>query len=141
MTETIEVLFTGGKRVEAKIGNRMVKTDQPPQNGGGGTAPEPFQLFLVSIATCAGIYVLEFCQTRKISTHGMALTMECEFDKRKKVYQKLCINLKLPSGFPKEYERSIVRVMDLSSVKKHIDRPPEFEINAFPNEGELRSDS
>ena len=138
ITETIEVIFVGGKKVEAKIEDRIVETDQPIQNGGGGTAPEPFQLFLASIATCAGIYALEFCQMRKISTHGMALTMSCEFDKRRKVYQKLCINLRLPSGFPKEYERSIVRVMDLSSVKKHIANPPEFEISALPNEGEIK---
>jgi ribosomal protein S12 methylthiotransferase accessory factor len=131
MIETIDVLFTGGKRVEAKIENRTVKTDQPTKNGGGGTAPEPFQLFLASIATCAGIYALEFCHMRNIPTQGMALKMKCEFDKRRKVCQKLCINLRLPDGFPKEYERSIVRVMDLSSVKKHIAHPPEFEINAL----------
>ena len=134
MKETIEVLFTGGKKVEAKIDKMTVKTDQPIKNGGGGTAPEPFRLFLASIATCAGIYALEFCQTRKIPTRGMALTMNCEFDERRKVYQKLYIDLILPAGFPEEYEKSIVRVMDLSSVKKHIIHPPEFEIMAIHDE-------
>jgi ribosomal protein S12 methylthiotransferase accessory factor len=129
MNNKIEVSFKGGKKVEAKIENMIVMTDQPIKKGGEGTAPAPFQLFLASIATCAGIYALEFCLTRKMSTDGMALTMTCEFDEGRKVYQKLRIHLSLPNGFPKEYERSILRVMDLNSLKKHIVHSAEFEIS------------
>jgi len=134
VNETIEVFFPGGKKVAARIENMIVKTDQPIEMGGEGTAPEPFQLFLASIATCAGIYALEFCKTRRISTHDMSLKMVCEFDKHKKVYRKLVIDLMLPSGFPKEYERAIVRTIELSSVKKHIMHPPEFEIRTVCEE-------
>jgi len=128
MDKTIEVSFPGGKRVDGKIENMIIKTDQPVEEGGGGSAPEPFNLFLMSIATCAGIYALEFCQAREIETKDMALTMKCEFDPTGRVYQKLTIDLRLPAGFPDKYENAIVRTMDLCSVKKHIINPPEFEI-------------
>jgi len=128
MDKTIEVSFPGGKRVDGKIENMIIKTDQPVEEGGGGSAPEPFNLFLMSIATCAGIYALEFCQAREIETKDMALTMKCEFDSTGRVYQKLTIDLRLPAGFPDKYENAIVRTMDLCSVKKHILNPPEFEI-------------
>jgi len=128
MDKTIEVSFPGGKRVDGKIENMIIKTDQPVEEGGGGSAPEPFNLFLMSIATCAGIYALEFCQAREIETKDMALTMKCEFDSTGRVYQKLTIDLRLPAGFPDKYENAIVRTMDLCSVKKHIINPPEFEI-------------
>lgn len=128
MENTIEVNFPGGKRVDGKIENMIIKTDQPVKDGGGGTAPEPFNLFLVSIATCAGIYALEFCQAREIETEDMALTMNCEFDPSGRVYQKLSIDLRVPAGFPDKYKKAIVRTMDLCSVKKHIINPPEFEI-------------
>ena len=68
MDKTIEVSFPGGKRVDGKIENMIIKTDQPVEEGGGGSAPEPFNLFLMSIATCAGIYALDFCQAREIET-------------------------------------------------------------------------
>ncbi|MBW2050564.1 MAG: osmotically inducible protein OsmC, partial [Deltaproteobacteria bacterium] len=51
----VEVSFPGGKRVDAQIGGFTIKTDQSRDNGGDESAPEPFQLFLASIATCAGI--------------------------------------------------------------------------------------
>ncbi len=37
-------------------------TDQGVEHGGGGAAPEPFDLFLASLGTCAGLYALRFCQ-------------------------------------------------------------------------------
>ena len=128
MEKIIEVSFPGGKKVDGTIENMIIKTDQPIKDGGEGTAPEPFHLFLASIATCAGIYALDFCQTREIETKDMTLTMNCEFDPGGRVCQKLSIDLKVPTGFPKKYKKAIVKTMDLCTVKKHIVNPPEFEI-------------
>jgi ribosomal protein S12 methylthiotransferase accessory factor len=128
MDKTIEVNFPGGKRVDGKMENMIIKTDQPVEEGGDGSAPEPFNLFLMSIATCAGIYALDFCQAREIETKDMALTMKCEYDPTVRVYQKLTIDLRVPAGFPEKYKKAIVRTMDLCSVKKHILNPPKFEI-------------
>ncbi len=128
MDKTIEVSFPGGKKVDGKIENMIIKTDQPVKDGGEGTAPEPFHLFLMSIATCAGIYALDFCQAREFETKDMTLTMNCEFDPSGRVCQKLSIDLRVPAGFPEKYKKAIVRTMDLCSVKKHIMNPPEFEI-------------
>ena len=61
------ITFPGGKRVDAQVGPYLIQTDQPKDEGGDGTAPEPFMLFLASIGTCAGIYVLGFCQSRGIA--------------------------------------------------------------------------
>ena len=130
MSKTLETYFPGGKRIDAKIGDFIVHTDQSLENGGEETAPEPFQLFLASIATCAGIYALEFCRAREIPSEGMALTMSYDWDEKKQVIEKLHIELKVPSGFPDRYKKAVVRVMDLCSVKKHIIHPPEFIITA-----------
>jgi putative redox protein len=128
MSGKIDVTFPGGKRVNATIGGMLIRTDQTVENGGTGTAPEPFQLFLASIATCAGIYALEFCRARELSSERMTLTMHCEWDEKKHAIEKMTIDLKLPPGFPDRYRKAIVRVMDLCSVKKHILNPPEFVI-------------
>ena len=128
MDKTIEVNFPGGKKVDGKIENMIIKTDQPIEDGGEGSAPEPFQFFLMSIATCAGIYALDFCQAREIETEDMALTMTCELDPSGRFYQKLSIDLRVPAVFPEKYKKAVVRTIDLCSVKKHIINPPEFEI-------------
>jgi len=69
----MEITFPGGARVDATFGPYIVRTDQPPQAGGEGSAPTPFATFLASLATCAGIYVLEFCRQRGLPTAGIRL--------------------------------------------------------------------
>ncbi|MBN2123735.1 MAG: OsmC family protein [Deltaproteobacteria bacterium] len=128
MKKTFEVSFPGGKRVDARIGERIIRTDQDVREGGDGSAPEPFQLFLASIATCAGIYALEFLRAREMDHGNTSLTMTCEFDESGRVCRKLIIDLKLPEDFPDKYRKAVVRTMDLCSVKKHMVAPPEFEI-------------
>jgi putative redox protein len=76
----IEVTFPSGKRVDARVGEHLVRTDQPIEAGGSGSAVAPFDLFLASIATCAGLYVLGSCQARGLGTEGLALRQHVELD-------------------------------------------------------------
>lgn len=126
----IEVKFPGGVRVDAHMKGHVISTDQPVHAGGDGSAPAPFDLFLSSIATCAGIYALSFCQHKGISSEGLALTMDTVKNPETKMIEKVNLNLTLPDGFPEKYKTAIMRSMDLCSVKKHMFNPPEFEIFA-----------
>ena len=51
----MRVTFPGGKKVNAEWNGFVVPTDQPIANGGEETAPTPFEYFLASLASCAGI--------------------------------------------------------------------------------------
>jgi|YelNatPaOPRAMG01_1025707.scaffolds.fasta_scaffold00007_98 uncharacterized OsmC-like protein len=122
----IEVTFPGNLRVEASYKGFRVMTDQPVYSGGEGSAPSPFDLFLISIATCAGYYFLAFCKERKISIEGAKVTMSMEKDPEKKMIGRLLIDLYLPAGFPEKYKEAVKRAVDSCTVKLHIFNPPEF---------------
>jgi len=126
---SVTVSFPGGKKVDAQVGNGFViSTDQPPEHGGQGSAPEPFDLFLASIASCAGVFALNFCQSRNLSTEGLSLKMHCERDTEKKRFSRMILSLELPEGFPEKYRSGIIRAMELCAVKKHIVEAPEFVV-------------
>lgn len=127
--ESIQVSFTGGKRIQAKIGDYTIETDQPLKYGGDASAPAPFDLFLASLATCAGIYAWNFCESRKLSTEGMDLRMDCVNDEKKKMIVKVTFRLTLPDGFPEKYRSGIVRAMELCAVKRHMMDTPEFSFD------------
>ena len=124
----ISVDFPGGKRVDAHYDGRTVETDQSIENGGGGSAPEPFDLFFVSMATCVGIYVLEFCTSRNLETKGLGVRLKSLFDPEEHRYAKIKIEITLPLGFPEKYRKAIWRTANLCTVKKHILNPPDFLI-------------
>lgn len=132
----ISVTFPGGKRVDAHYDGRTVQTDQSIKNGGKGSAPEPFDLFFVSMATCVGIYVLEFCNTRKLNTDGLGVRLQAERDAEKKLFTPITIEVSLPQGFPDKYRNAILRTANLCTVKKHIITPPEFSVTLVNQEQE-----
>jgi putative redox protein len=128
MDRTINVSFPGNLVVEAVSGAFTIRTDQPLKHGGDGSAPSPSDLFLVSIATCAGFFALRFCQQRNIDTSTMSLTMGYDYNKETKRYGTFSIELKLPEGFPDKYRKAVIRAMDQCAVKRHIIDPPEFAV-------------
>jgi putative redox protein len=127
---TMKVSFPGGKRVDAEYDGFTIRTDQSPRAGGEGSAPQPFDLFLASIATCAGIYVKGFCDSRQIATDGLRLDMEVVPDPATHRIARLVLDIHLPEGFPDKHRDAVVRAADLCAVKKHIFDPPQFEIHA-----------
>jgi ribosomal protein S12 methylthiotransferase accessory factor len=124
------VSFPAGKRADVQFKGFTIQTDQSPQGGGEGSAPEPLDLFLASIATCAGIYVKGYCDARGIPTVGLRLEMHVERDAARHRIARLVLEIKLPEGFPEKHRDAVVRAADLCAVKKHILEPPAFEIRA-----------
>jgi len=128
----LSVKFEDGLKVDVEYKGFVVKTDQPVREGGGGTAPSPFDFFLVSLAACAGFYTLAFCRERKISVEGLNVTMSTERGEVSKMVDKVTIAVDLPADFPEKYRVALVKAIDHCTVKAHILRPPQFEIVTRP---------
>jgi ribosomal protein S12 methylthiotransferase accessory factor len=120
--------FPGGAQVEAHFGDYTISTDQPPQGGGQGLAPTPFATFLASLGTCAGIYVLGFCKQRGLPSAGIRIIQRIHSDPASGMVAKIDLEIQVPPTFPEKYRPSLVRAAELCAVKKHCERPPEFEI-------------
>ncbi len=121
------VSFPGGKKVDATFGDFRVETDQPVDEGGDGDSPAPFDLFLASLATCAGIYVLGFCRKRDIPTDGVRLVQRLERNDDKKI-ETVAMSIEVPVDFPEKYHGALERAAAMCTVKKTIENPPEFTI-------------
>lgn len=126
----ITVSFPGGKRVDAAIGGHVVHTDQPVAGGGEDAAPAPFDMFLASLATCAGIYVLGFCQARSIPTDGIRLVQHHDHDPVTHALRGVELEIQLPLGFPDKYKDAVVRAAEGCKVKKLLARPPAIAVRS-----------
>ena len=122
------VTFPGGSRVDAQVGHHTIRTDQPVRSGGDDSAPAPFTLFLGSIATCAGIYVLGFCKQRGLPTEGIRIVQRMERDARTGLVGKVGLDIEVPPDFPAKYHDALVRAADQCAVKKHLEHPPVFDV-------------
>ena len=127
----LKVMFAGGLKVDAEYKGFTIKTDQPVYEGGEGTAPAPFDLFLASLGTCAGYYVLAFCQQRKIPTDNAHLVLRTVREQGAKLISKITIEIHLPADFPEKYRGAVVKAADSCAVRLHLDHPPIFETLAI----------
>ena len=120
--------FPGGARVDAHFGPYTVPTDQPPSGGGEGSAPTPFAVFLSSMGTCAGIYVLGFCRQRGLPTDGIRIVQRVHSNPFTGMVGQVDLEIQVPPTFPEKYRPSLVRSAELCAVKKHFEHPPVFDI-------------
>jgi putative redox protein len=120
--------FPGGARVDAHFGPYTIPTDQPPTGGGDGSAPTPFAVFLSSMGTCAGIYVLGFCRQRGLSTDGIRIVQRMHSNPLTGMVGKVDLEIQVPASFPEKYRPSLVKSAELCAVKKHFEHPPVFDI-------------
>lgn len=119
--------FPGGSRVDAHFGNFSVPTDQPPN----ASAPMPFEIFLASIGTCAGIYILGFCRKRGLSTEGIHIVQRNHTNPSTGMVDEIDLEIVIPPTFPEKYRDSLIRSAELCKVKKHMEQPPRFNVTSL----------
>lgn len=124
----LEIFFAGNKKVNASFNGFTVQTDQPVKAGGDGQYPSPFELFLASLGTCAGIFVKSFCDQRNLPTDKIKVIEHIEVDPATHSVSKIGLEILLPADFPEKYKNAVISAADLCSVKKLIQNPPEFEV-------------
>ncbi len=124
----MEVTFDGGKVITAHFKENIVRTDQPIVAGGENSAPAPFELFLASIGTCAGIYIKSFCDQRSIPTDNIKIIQTAEYDRQTGLPTNIKLDIQLPSDFPEKYKSAVINAAELCKVKKSIASPSKFEV-------------
>jgi ribosomal protein S12 methylthiotransferase accessory factor len=136
MVKEMTVTFPGNMRVDAEYKGFTIRTDQAKYAGGDGTAPQPYDLFLVSIATCSGIFVVFFCQQRGIPYEDIRIVMRTEKNKKARVVSKFEIDIQLPAGFPEKYRKAIARSVKQCTIMRTMEYGPKFDVTTVkPGEG------
>jgi ribosomal protein S12 methylthiotransferase accessory factor len=122
------IRFPAGKKVEALFDGYTIHTDQPVADGGSGSAPSPFDLFLASIVTCTGYYVLSFCQRNNIPSENIRLIAHFQRNPGTHLVETVHIDIIVPKDFPKKYENAVIKAAEVCTVKRHLEKPPKIDI-------------
>lgn len=115
------------KRVSVQLADHTIHTDQKKQDGGRGEFPAPFEYFLASMATCAGIYIQGFCESRSLDYSNIKIHQKVIYDTVRQRIGKVRQEIHVPEGFPEKYRSALVKAAELCAVKKFIENPPDIE--------------
>ncbi|HUI93686.1 MAG TPA: OsmC family protein [Chitinivibrionales bacterium] len=128
METTYPISLAGGTKVTIGMRDFTIATDQPVSDGGENSAPAPFELFLASLGTCAGYFVVAFCNARDIPVEGIKMSQTVVRNDTTHFVEKIVITLSLPAGFPDKYKDAVVRAAESCTVKKHLAAPPQVQV-------------
>lgn len=129
----MEITFDGDKIITAHTHGHIIRTDQPETAGGTNTAPTPFELFMASIGTCAGIFIKFFCEKRNIPTDNMSITQTADYDPQTGLPTNIKLDIHLPADFPEKYKEAVISAADMCKVKKTIAFQPKFQVRIAKN--------
>ena len=129
----IKVNYLDKLRLEAKFDDFTVIADQPIRYKGDGSAPGPFDYFLVSSAQCAAYFVKLYCLTRNIPTENIRLSQNNIVDPENRYKQTLKIQVELPAELSAKDRQGILRSIERCTVKKVVQAGPEFVIEEVDN--------
>lgn len=114
--------------MDAHFGPYTVPTDQPQAGGGEGLAPTPFAVFLSTIGTCAGIYVLGFCRSRNLPTDGIRIIERIYSNRATGLVDSVDLEILVPPDFPEKYYNALILSAEQCKVKQQLANPPVFNI-------------
>ncbi len=113
------------------MGKHLIRTDQKEYAGGEDSAPAPFDYFLASLVTCAGIFVKVFCDQRGIDSSGIKLFQSHQNDRQTRKLSAIEIEIHLPDDFPEKYREAVIKAAEQCSVKRVIKDPPDIRVSAL----------
>ena len=84
---------------------------------------------MASLATCAGFYILLFCEKRDIAVDGLKMSVQAEKNDKTHLFEAVRLRVHLPPGFPEKYRSAVIRAAEMCTVKRSLASPPQIEVS------------
>lgn len=127
--ERAEIKYINGKKFSARNRNQTIIIDQPKEGGGEDKGPTPPELFVDSLGSCIGVYVLAFCKNTGLNPDGMKINLDWEksSDKPSRI-KSISAKIELPNADVGARERALLKVAESCMIHETIKHSPEISI-------------
>lgn len=127
----MKITFVGNKKVNVEVKGFNILTDQKKENGGDASAPTPIDLFLASLGSCSGVFVLNFLKMHYLP-ETVYLTLNPVWNINEYVIEKIELVIHLPAGFPAGFDNALVEVAKRCLVARHVKIAHDIRIERDP---------
>lgn len=123
----ITLRYKGGKQFEATARGHAILSDQPLDDDGADAGMTPPELFLASLAACAGYYAAEYLNARGLPSEELEIRATAL--KGDKPARMVSIGLDVTApGLNKRHRDGVLRAVDACLLKNTLHVPPKVEV-------------
>ncbi len=121
--------YQGGKRLVARHRGLEAVSDQPESGGGENRALTPTELFIASLAMCAGVFVVYFAERHGIPLEGMQIEADYQMAEGPRRVASVALRIKMPASLTPQHQAALQRAAESCVVHNTLRRPPEISIS------------
>jgi uncharacterized OsmC-like protein len=132
----MKIAYKGGKKFIATSRGRQIIIDLPVEQGGADGGMTPPETFVAALASCMGVYVLNYCKNVKINTSNMLLSVQWEKASNPARISRIKVEIRLPRMLDSERREALVKVAEHCLVHNTIHTPPKVEVSLVSGEEE-----
>ncbi|MDD5019718.1 MAG: OsmC family protein [Candidatus Omnitrophica bacterium] len=105
---TLTVTYKNGIQFEAATERHKVLVDLPVDKGGRDEGMSPPELFIASLGTCIGVYVVRYCQNAKIDAQECSISLDWRLSDDKRSIAAVEAKIHLPHAEPGPRARAVL---------------------------------
>jgi putative redox protein len=124
----ITTYYKGDMLFESKVGDHSILIDVPADMGGKDRGATPPQVFVASLGSCIGAFVVYYCN--QVGIDGKDMTVDVTFDKVEDPTRlvNLKVKVNLPHGDFAKRKKALLRVAEHCPVHETISNLEGIEI-------------
>jgi len=126
----VTVEHLGAVQFEIKARQHRIACDQPPENGGYDEGMTPPELFLASLASCAGFYAAQYLRKFRLASEGTQVRVIA--DKVKEPVPRIDnfrIEIETPVDLPDQHRAGVERAVRHCLIHNTLLHPPHVSID------------
>jgi putative redox protein len=123
----LTIKYLGGHRFETIAHGHRLVSDQPLENGGTDIAVTPPELFLFSLATCAGYYAAEYLNVRALPSEDLEVRVSGVKGDRPPRFISINLEVAAP-GLNKRHRDGILRAVESCLISNTLIHPPTLDV-------------
>ena len=126
----IDVTQLSGPSFAVEIGGHRLVVDQPAEAGGHDAGPTATELFVASLAACAGHYAYSYLHHHGLPDTGIAVRCSYRWSVEPPARVVAAdLRLSLPDGIPEERIAAVLRAAGRCAVHSSIEHGVEVDLH------------
>ena len=127
--EELKIDYLGGIGFQAKARGHAMTIDLAKEKGGLDQGMNPPEVFIASLGSCIGVYVVRYCQNAGLNTEGLNIAMAWKLSDDKHKISEINIGISLPNAEVGKREKAIMEVARHCLIHNTILGQPRIQVN------------
>ena len=125
----ITVEAKGNGAVEIRIGGRQLNAWNSEDMKAGNLDPLPVEMLCVSLGSCIGLMVDEYCRRNSYTDGNVLLSLTYQMGGTPKRIEVITLDIELPKDFPPEKRKTVLKIAQACPIHATLSHPPKIDID------------